>query len=144
MKAFKFSLQSVLNNANNQKDECILRLKEVMAQIRKNEDEKNAHSEMIRACESSLDSHCDAIGFRQIKIYIEDLSEKIESINKELERLNILRSQRLEDLKKAKIKCSTFEKIREKKYTQYLDDIKKFEEKEIEELVNNNYFTKAE
>jgi flagellar export protein FliJ len=144
MKAFKFSLQSVLNNANNQKDECALRLKEVLAQIRKNEDEKDMLSKMIKACESGIDDQCDAIGFRQIKVYTEDLSGKIELINKELERLSILRSQRFEELKKAKIKCSTFEKIKEKKYTQYLDEIKKFEEREIEELVNNNYFAKAE
>jgi flagellar export protein FliJ len=144
MKAFKFTLQSVLNNANNEKDECILKLREVLARIKKNESDKDVLNESIKASEARLNDHCDAIGFKQVKIYIEDLSEKIEIINKELERLNILRLQRLEELKKAKIKCSTFEKIKEKKYAQYLDEIKKYEEKEIEELVNNNYFVKAE
>ncbi|MFA5340342.1 MAG: flagellar export protein FliJ [Clostridia bacterium] len=144
MKAFKFSLQVVLDEAVTQKDECALKLKETSDAIKKVEHERAALHNSIVSCEKKLYTNCNANGFKQIKVYIDELSKRDESLKKELDRLEIIKMQRLEDLKKAKIKCSAFEKIREKKYSQFLDSIKKYEEREIEELINNKYISKAD
>ena len=144
MKAFKFSLQAVLDNANNIKDECSLRLKEALDNLRAVENLKDLHIRVLNDNEAKLKENCNSVTFREIKVYIEDLSVKIEQLNQEIEKLTIIKDQRLEELKKAKINCSAYEKIREKKYSLYLDEIRKFEEKQIEELINYNYIAKAE
>lgn len=144
MKAFKFSLQAVLDNAINQKNDCIVKLKDVLGKIKCSEDEKDRLLVDILSNESKLQEYSNISNFKQIKVYIEELLLEIEKNKREIDRLNTLRLQRLEELKQAKIKCSAFEKIKEKKYIQYLDIIKKFEEKEIEEFINYNYFVKAE
>jgi len=144
MKAFKFSLQAVLDNANNIKDKCSLRLKEALDNLRAVEHLKDLHIKMLKDNEAKLLKDCNSITFREIKIYMEELAVKIEQMNKEIEKLTTIKDQRLEELKQAKITCSAYEKIREKKYSLYLDEIRKFEEKQIEELINYNYIAKAE
>lgn len=144
MKAFKFSLQAVLDNANNIKDECSLRLKEALDNLRAVEHLKDLHIKMLKDNEAKLLKDCNSITFREIKIYMEELAVKIEQMNKEIEKLTTIKDQRLEELKQAKINCSAYEKIREKKYSLYLEEIRKYEEKQIEELINYNYIAKAE
>lgn len=144
MKVFKFSLQAVLDNAVTEKNDCIVKLKEVLEKIRTAEHDKEILFDDIQVNESKLRDYFNSSSFKQVKIYIDELLFRIEILNEEIDRLNIIRIERLEDLKKAKIKCSAFEKIKDKKYMQYLDEIKKFEEREIEEFINYNCFAKVE
>jgi len=141
MKAFKFSLQVVLEQATNEKDQAAIRLKEIMDQIQRLEKQKEDLQLAIRNYEKKIEYCSTSEAFKEIKVYIEDLSKRIQLLDKRLRDLEPIKEERLEELKKAKIKESTFEKIKEKNNAQYLEDIKKDEDRNMEELVSYKVYT---
>jgi len=143
MKKFKFKFEVLLEKAEEVEQECILSLKEVRNIIyeatRRLELMLTDKKEIIDQMKESANNKFNILVFKERKIYIEELNGDILQAKEEIFKLEQIEEQRLEQLKEAKKQVNIYEKLKEKQYRRYIDKIKKLEEKELEEIIMNNY-----
>lgn len=143
MKKFKFKFQVILEKAEEEVQECILKLKQVREildeALKRYEDFKNEKLSIINQMKQWNSNGFNIVVFKEKKVYIEELNRRIKKAKEEIKKIEIIEEERLKQLKESKKQLNVYEKLKEKQYKDYLEKARKQEEKELEELVMNKY-----
>lgn len=140
MKKFKFSLDGVLNVKEKLEGQAKVSFGVAMAKLNSEIDVKNAmlarQDEYNRKLTDSINGALNVLEIAKYRDAIDVLQEQIEA-----QELVIIRAQRQVELERAKLNTlmterKTIDKLKEKKFNEYLNEINAEERKEIDELVS--------
>lgn len=140
MKKFQFSLQSVMDFKTQrleiEKNEHAKALAKVNEQERKIQDLRDQYVDITNRFDNKKMS---GLAVAQANVFIMTMDTTLKEIDRQgviLEQFKKIEEERRQIVIAANIETSSLEKIREKKYEEYLDKEKKSEELFIEEFVS--------
>lgn len=148
MKKFKFTYQVLLENAEDEEQACAVKLKEIrdiLSEAEKRQNELSQHKNgLIQKLQRGSERKLNINEFKETKIFIDELTNSIALQEQEIQKLMLIEEERLEALKEAKKQLSIYEKLKANQYNEYIDKIRKTEEKELEERIMHKYSNTSE
>lgn len=140
MKKFQFTLQSVMDFKSQrleiEKNEHAKALAKVNEQERKIQDLRDQFNDLTRRFEDKKNAGFAIVEANLFMMALDTTTKEIERQGVVLSQLQKIEEERREIVVATKIEASSLEKIKEKKYEEYLNIEKKSDELFIEEFVS--------
>ena len=134
MKAYRFSLESVLEWRTGKEKEVSDRFNRKKLEIEEKNQEIENLKEQYEESKKPDKNHRTAADFMRTQAYRLSLSDKIEEENKALKNLTAELDSIREELIKAKKDKSAMEKLKDKDFDKYKEDINHLEQNFLDEI----------
>ncbi len=141
MKQFQFSLDKVLTykeqieeNLRNEQAELLHR---IASEERRLQDLHQEYSDYAEDLQLKKEEGCTVPTMQMYEAYMVNLDFKIRRSQQVIENLRRREEEKRQEVIQAKVERSSIEKIKEKRFNEYGEEVRKAEERFIEEFVSN-------
>lgn len=142
MKKFNFTLESVLKLKSHKVDDAKNDLGRVVSEINKRNSEIDQHRKEIGALLN--DETGNSIAFMQARFHrIQTLESEINRLYDEINQLREIENVKRDKLKEAKREEMTYEKLKEKQFNEFKEELKKDESAFIDEIAGKRHQGKS-
>ena len=142
MKKFRYRLEQVLDYKNQTLNDLKTQQAEIAGQVKKKTEEICGLKDELGRYGNCLDAmKQQGAKIQEIRLYdacLDWTQRRIEEENKRLLRLKKREEEKKQEVIKAKIDTSRYEKLKEKKYREYQRAVLKAQEAQIEEFVSGS------